>query len=440
MLAISSRCKSIWLAVGIALYVAVGIVSIHWITGWMSQRYFDLLGEKALDISEMAVVHYVITDSEVEELRALEFREVLTHPANLRLNEIFAQSDFSEDFKYAYVLVHLEPEEIKYTVTPENARHFGVSAGTPLDLLWLVDAVVNKEQQQQVAGISSYYDDINRYSHLKKEVLSAYEERRADYMIVRDEYGDAFTGLVPLYSVEGSFVGMMGVDLYFEGFSDYVTMIRWYLTLLFLLPSILLTGAYLVIYVRKSRQSDRSANTDPLTCLYNRRYLEMALPQLIRSSAERHTPLAVIMIDIDNFKNYNDFYGHQAGDDALIAVSGAIRASVRLGDVVCRYGGEEMIVLLPCTDSVGATRVAQKIYEAIEMLKISHGHGSVANHLTVSQGIFTSIPHPEDARFAKDSVIKADIALYAAKEQGRDRYVLYDEETMATAFLDHLTP
>ena len=162
------------------------------------------------------------------------------------------------------------------------------------------------------------------------------------------------------------------------------------------------------------------ALTDSLTGLGNRRRLDTALVDEIRLARRQGSSLAVIMLDVDYFKRYNDRYGHAAGDDCLGAVGGAIQQAVkRPGDLAVRYGGEEFTVLLPNTDSAGAIRVAEDILQAIRSLNIEHSEHPLGK-VTASAGITTSQPSNEDVTPA--SLLKsADTRLYAAKQRGRNR-------------------
>ena len=133
-----------------------------------------------------------------------------------------------------------------------------------------------------------------------------------------------------------------------------------------------------------------------------------------------HTPLGVLMIDVDFFKNYNDHYGHQAGDACLQTVAKAASgAMVRPSDLLARYGGEEFVVLLPGTSLSGAQKVALGICAAVSALNIPHASSSVADHVTVSVGATSMSPGHD--RSAAQAVEAADRALYAAKQQGRNR-------------------
>ncbi len=162
--------------------------------------------------------------------------------------------------------------------------------------------------------------------------------------------------------------------------------------------------------------------TDPLTGLGNRRKMDAALAnEWSRAARERHA-LTVLMVDVDHFKAYNDRHGHLAGDECLRLVAAAIRPlCARPGDLVCRWGGEEFLLLLPATDEAGAARMALAILEAVRALKVPHGASDVGPVLTVSVGsAVAALPNGETP---ESLVRRADEALYAAKKGGRNRHV-----------------
>jgi diguanylate cyclase (GGDEF)-like protein len=165
------------------------------------------------------------------------------------------------------------------------------------------------------------------------------------------------------------------------------------------------------------------ARTDGLTGLNNRRTFEEHAEQAWLTMLRSGRPLSMLLIDVDNFKGFNDLYGHSAGDDALMAVARCIGSNVRRpDDVAARYGGEEFAVLLPDTDGIGAVQIAEQIRAAVQALQVRHV--SSAHHvLTISIGIASTANH----RFAayRAFVNGADAALYDAKDAGRNRILCY---------------
>lgn len=159
---------------------------------------------------------------------------------------------------------------------------------------------------------------------------------------------------------------------------------------------------------------------DGLTGLANRRYFDQYSVEVWQKGILDATWLSMIMVDIDNFKNYNDTYGHQQGDGCIVEVASALNHSLlRNCDLVARYGGEEFVIILPDTDLQKATIIAEKLRVAIEQLAIPHATSTVSNYVTISLGVAATIP---SSATSTDYLLKrADVALYAAKRQGRNR-------------------
>ncbi|UJF22545.1 diguanylate cyclase domain-containing protein [Shewanella sp. OMA3-2] len=171
------------------------------------------------------------------------------------------------------------------------------------------------------------------------------------------------------------------------------------------------------------RQSDilrAIALLDSLTGLANRRQFERSIPESWQHCSRQNKPLSLVMLDVDFFKHYNDTYGHQQGDDCLRLVAQAIYAVARRPyDLVARYGGEEFVCILPETDSLGATLIAQKMINAVQALAIEHAGSSISSTVTISAGVATTYP-TIDSRWDK-LLNEADMQLYQAKDSGRNQ-------------------
>jgi diguanylate cyclase (GGDEF)-like protein len=169
----------------------------------------------------------------------------------------------------------------------------------------------------------------------------------------------------------------------------------------------------MVARLRESRRElERLSITDDLTALYNRRYLMEAIANEVRRSRRLDHPCALLMADVDHFKEYNDAYGHLAGDAALTRIAAVLRETTRDVDCAARYGGEEFVVLMPETEAAGAMETAQRIRTRLATDEL------VGGKLSVSIGV---AQFPEDGDAPEALLARADAALYRAKREGRDR-------------------
>ncbi|MES1982682.1 MAG: diguanylate cyclase [Pseudomonadota bacterium] len=170
-----------------------------------------------------------------------------------------------------------------------------------------------------------------------------------------------------------------------------------------------------------NKELQRLSTTDGLTGIANRRSFDEIAEREWRRCIRMGKPVSFLMLDVDHFKQYNDTYGHPAGDECLKAIAAALaRAAPRASDLVARYGGEEFALVLGETDSYGAMEVANRIRLYIAQLKLPHD-GSTSQYVTVSCGVCGLIPR--DNLSLETSLKSADHALYMAKAQGRDRVV-----------------
>ena len=164
--------------------------------------------------------------------------------------------------------------------------------------------------------------------------------------------------------------------------------------------------------------------TDGLTGIANRRSLDERLLHTLNTGLRHSWPTTIMLLDVDYFKKYNDKYGHAKGDDCLIEVAAILTAEMqRENDFVARYGGEEFVCVLDDSGSAGAHKVAEKIIAAMAKHKLPHGDSEVAGHVTLSIGVVTYYPVHGNRGEPLELLQKADKALYAAKNKGRNTYV-----------------
>ena len=177
--------------------------------------------------------------------------------------------------------------------------------------------------------------------------------------------------------------------------------------------------------MEKNRELERLTNVDGLTGLSNRRYFNEYMEREWKRAMRSQEPLSILMVDVDHFKQYNDTYGHIAGDEVLRKVADTLKQSCRRpADLAARYGGEEFVVILPETPFAEIQRTAEKLCHAVEALSLAHSVSTAGKCVTVSVGGATTIPQRADSFFPL--VDAADKSLYEAKRSGRNRATTRD--------------
>jgi diguanylate cyclase (GGDEF)-like protein len=176
--------------------------------------------------------------------------------------------------------------------------------------------------------------------------------------------------------------------------------------------------------------------TDPLTTLPNRRYLEERLTEELNRSRRYDYPMSFLMIDIDDFKSYNDNNGHQAGDLALQIAAQCLKATLRSADIASRYGGEEFCILLPQTTIAEAGAIAERIRQRVTTTHFPHGKSQPLGRVSLSIGVST---FSKIVNTAETIIAAADRALYRAKHLGKDRIEFYYDEGAEPVVLDSET-
>jgi two-component system cell cycle response regulator len=170
------------------------------------------------------------------------------------------------------------------------------------------------------------------------------------------------------------------------------------------------------------RAAWRLATTDPVTGLFNRQHLETVLPAALTSAQAAGRPLAVLMIDLDALKPFNDRWGHAAGDALLRRVAETLTANIRASDTAARLGGDEMVVVMPDTDQPTARAIARRLVEVVAEIDM-HFNGEAAGPISVSGGLAALVADDDSI----DSLLsRADAALYQAKAMGRNQIVEVD--------------
>ncbi len=179
--------------------------------------------------------------------------------------------------------------------------------------------------------------------------------------------------------------------------------------------------------VRMRAELQSQVTRDPLTNLYNRRYMEESLANEVRRVARKNASLGVLMIDVDHFKEFNDTYGHEAGDIVLQELSALFQKNIRGGDIACRYGGEEFLLILPDTTLDIASQRANDLVKRVREMQVTYQQQN--HHITVSVGVASAPDHGQDVH---GLVNAADTALYYAKNSGRNQVVVFSDRVRPT--------
>jgi two-component system, chemotaxis family, response regulator WspR len=188
------------------------------------------------------------------------------------------------------------------------------------------------------------------------------------------------------------------------------------------------------LLVAKNIELGRLTNVDGLTGLSNRRYFNEFVEDQWKRAIREQTRFSILMIDVDDFKSYNDTYGHLAGDEVLKSIGEAItRCAERPADITARFGGDEFVVALPASPFGGAQAFGEKVHGGVERLGIVHNGSSVVGAITVTVTIGCASTIPERGDSVLSLIERADAALYEAKRSGRNRVIAREETTAASS-------
>ncbi len=228
-------------------------------------------------------------------------------------------------------------------------------------------------------------------------------------------YGSDFFVTIPLM-IENENIGVLNLNDNEKGYFNVMD-----------LDFILNVSEFISLSISNAQsfeKAERLSVTDGLTGLTNRQHMQFLLKSEILRSRRYKSPLSLVMLDVDHFKEVNDTFGHQEGDDVLITIASILKRICRSQDVAARYGGEEFVLVLPETKSTGAWVIAERVREAVE--KVKFRHDTTGYHVTVSCGIAAFDPQTVIDHI--DLIRVADLALYRAKETGRNRSVQWSAE------------
>lgn len=412
------RMKREFELIGLSIYLLIAIIGLFLVLNWISQFVSQNLGESVINIAKLTSASIEITDEEFDELMEINFDELRDNSVNKEMEDIFEHANLSDNIEYAYVVHKLEDEQIRYEIENKGeAEFYDKEMGTKLDYVWLLDYVVSDELRSKANADETYYDDINRYTNVDDKTIELYENEESGYFFNDDEWGKQITGFVPLYTEEGTYIGLLGIDIFANDFYEYRQKIAFAVRIMFVLLLIILVTIYTFHYFDYGNKT----NKDKLTNLYTRNYYEKYANGLLKKMNSSTDSLTIMMIDIDEFKLYNDFYGHVKGDVVLAEVSKIISVeSAIYPSCAGRFGGEEFVVIIPNITEEQGDELAEHIRSSVQGRQLPHEKGRTDDHVTISVGIFTT----NDSKFILEQLIElADVGLYEAKNGGRNKVV-----------------
>lgn len=409
-----------YLLLASCIYLIAGIAAINMVSGWITEHYFETMGENTLNLASVAANAISVSDEQLKELERIPFSELLQNENNKEFSSIFQRTELSGKVKYAYVVRKLENTDVKYSVSSSDAAFYEMTVGTPLNWVWLMDVLVSEDSRAEPEKDREYYTDKNRYTHVRGETKELYESRKKGYFFNHDEWGSQISGVVPIYTTEGQYIGLLGVDVYSTDFYAYRNKVLSVISLLLLIPTGILTSVYVSFHLRYRKEMKSIVFQDKMTGLYTRAYYEDYARQQLKQLRRVDDSITVIMLDIDEFKAFNDFYGHTRGDECIKRIAEVIRLESEIaGGCAGRYGGEEFISIIPRLSIEGGELLCERIRNGIEDLNIPHESRKDLPIITISLGVYTGFKTDSPLELKK-LVEKADQALYAAKRSGKN--------------------
>ena len=400
------------LPAAICIYLALCAAVVYFQYRYMTDYQFQAMGDMAVYAAELAENTLDLTSQELRELEGLTFAQAMDHPATRRLQKMFVSAGPSDDVKYAYVIRAVPQDQVRYWVSEEDTDFYGLPTGTPLDHMWLLDVIVNENEQVHVDSVEDYYRDKNRYTNAQSQIRNLYQARQSGSVLWKDEWGVQIAGLAPLYTTEGEYAGLIGVDIYSSSFYDYRNRVLGTFIALLLLPTVLLTAVYLSLHLRYRRRMTGLAYEDQLTGVFNRRYYDEHAQAMLERARQAGAAFTLLLGDIDNFKAFNDLHGHLEGDLVLQEIAALLRREVPEEGFLARYGGEEFTLVCQNADPDGlCALLCRRVAEQSRF------------HVTLSLGAVSRVPAPEDT--LEDLLAQADRALYQAKAAGKNTYAVY---------------
>lgn len=381
------------------------------------------LGQRA-EVIALSVADNLNLDGEgYNRLLGLDFEDLLDDEVNLRFEERSRKYMMNTDVKYIYLASIVSDEETPYTVTEGEASYHGIARDSKLNKVYVLDAVESVNTRLgDLEG--NWYVDRDRYEVANGVFEDMYKRRISGYRKTTSSWGEYITGYAPAYSIEGKYMGLVGVDIYMDSYHDWVN--KYAIALgVFILFNMLL-GVLVIYFMEKSnRESLKLENMretyskDPLTSVLSRQSFLDRLAKTWDSSIYQKEGIALMIFDIDYFKRYNDTYGHLEGDSVIKSVCNEVGDCVAKSEgFMGRFGGDEFLVAFNGLDCEETKEISQEILERVRALEYRHKNSEVSEHVTISLGgVYTN---PKRNMVLEDIMKMADEELYRAKHNGKN--------------------
>jgi diguanylate cyclase (GGDEF)-like protein len=397
------------------VFIGISVLTFLYSSNMIQNGYLASEGNAAEDFAVLTASNIHLSDAQVTALKQFDYRRLLASEENESLRQMMDNDNFISRVDYAYVMVHLPKDEVKYKVTEENKALFDAPVGTKLDIMWLLDVNVG-ETAAQTASSGSEMDELQRYSYYIEEDAQIFGESPT-YIFNKSEWGDHICGYAPLYSTEGTYIGVVGVELQTTDYDSYHKSAMYAMGILLAVSTLSLTLLFIFLYSKYNKLQYEKIYTDSLTHIYNRSYYNNQFTKRMNGLHVKDHCFALMIADIDWFKKINDTFGHETGDQVLIELCQILLSIFGKAHVV-RFGGEEFVVGIWLEDDKDIRGLLNRLYQQIRDTKFSE------KQITLSISLGCSFCYPNDLNgWLLSGMLKsADSNLYTAKASGRKQY------------------
>lgn len=398
----------------LAVFIIVSIFLFQRSAQQIRQGYLSSEGSAAENFAVLAAKSIRLTDAQVKVLKNLSYSELLASDENKALADLVSDSNFAIKVDYAYVMIHLKKDEIKYKVTEENQDRFSAPVGTNLDIMWLLD--VNVSDEIAADQLSNTSDELSRYAYYIKEDAVIFGEKPS-YVFNSSEWGNHICGYAPLYSVEGNYIGVVGIELQTGDFDTYYSNAVGTLGILMVVSLLLLALVFLYVYYQYRNTQTEKSYTDALTGLQNRAYYNDCFIKCMNARKKANGLFVLMIADVDLFKKANDTFGHEVGDQVLIEMGEILLENFDKKQIF-RFGGEEFVAGIWVANEEELHKKMDKLFLDVN----EHEFTTLQIPITLSAGCSYYATDAVDGWLMSSMLRAADCKLYECKENGRKQY------------------